>query len=182
MGGISAGLVSGAGMATGLWDTGAQLAGMGLDASAQPLAASGTNVGASAGTGQIAPPADMSAVPSEAIAPPGQMSKVTTGAAAGGTPGTEPSSAAMSPETSRIYAGIGQGLSQGLAEVGATKLEADKERELVEWQAKEDERIRNLNQPGEYQTYAARVTPPDWWEKYTQNVTPRPTTKKGLLA
>lgn len=185
IGGLTAGAFSVAGQATGMWSAADQMAGMGLSeaGSALPETAGMTST---AGTGNIVP-ADMSSVGGEAIVPTEQMTQVASGmgGGTGGTPVVPAAGGAATPmtaETSRIYAGMGQGTFQGLGQVGASMMEAKETKKLAEWEAKEADRLRSLNQPVEFQSHIAGITPASWWEKYTSTNAPAPRAKRGLLA
>lgn len=159
IGGVSAGVVSGLGMATGLASSEAQLASQGLSVSP---------------AGEVAP---LSVAPSEGILASGATSvdqtipnQTMVPAGAPASTGSvadmsyvAPAKKAMSPETTKILSGVGEGIAKGVGEVGAAKMEAESAKELAEWEQQQDQLNIQRNIPGEFQARTASITIPDWW-------------------
>lgn len=87
--------------------------------------------------------------------------------------------AGMSPETSRIIAGVGQGVGEGLLKVGGQLLEPTLEEES-EARINEFAQRKSMNQIGEWEKRITNIQLPDSWRdlinKYSQ-----PLQSKGLL-
>lgn len=75
---------------------------------------------------------------------------------------------------SNVMAGIGQGVFEGISNVGAAKISSDEAKELAQWKEKQIALNRANNRPGEFKASELQIKLPDRWNANLK--------RKGLLA
>jgi len=81
----------------------------------------------------------------------------------------------LSDSQAKVAAGVGEGLSMGLATVGGSMIQGKQAEEAARAQAKEEEARVNRNLPGEFEQRIVNITLPEHWKKYED-----PLSKMGL--
>jgi len=160
IGGITGGILKGAGIAIGL----------------SPVDAVYTNAagGTQAGAPSIAVSGGQAGVPFAEEVGVGSMEPYTSpvqnqpapGILSGGAPTPPPVAEAASSSRDSILASVTKGAGEGLGLVGYGLLNTDADKEVAEFQAQQEAQVRSQNVPGQFESKIANITPPNWWDKH----------------
>ena len=166
IGGIGAGLVSGAGIATGMSSASSQLGNLGVSLPGAEIAQ-----GTASTTGLGAGMSSLGGDPSLATAAGGTETATNVGLLAeGGASGAGATQEAgsgflegMSDGTKQIIAGVGEGMAKGAGDFLSAKEKSKSDLALLEQKRQWELEDRRLNMPGQFEARVAKATNPDWW-------------------